>query len=105
MDEPMLRAYLPDATAAPVRRPDPRPLGRRDLMAVPRRHAEAVIFGAGGLHRPPQAAGDDLIRGEQHRRPVHGRVGSFRADELPREQSLTTRRSLVFDTAPLYRRT
>jgi len=100
MEEPMLRAYMPDATATQV---SPRPIpGRWVAEAVwPSPGVANRVFhlGGGTLHdgpRPPETAdfGDRIVG--------LGKVEwvPFAPTELPREQSADDARSLVFDSVP-----
>lgn len=102
MDDPMLRVYMPDATAAQVS-PGPIP-GRWAAEAnwpSPNVRLRTFFLGKGGLHAAPQ--GPEAARCAST--PVIG-LGKvewvpFAPTELPREQSPDDARSLVFDTAPL----
>nr|MBA3811366.1 CocE/NonD family hydrolase [Caulobacteraceae bacterium] len=102
MAEPMLRAYMPDATAAEVA-PGPIPgrwvsEARWPSPGVRMRHFH---FGGGALHDAPQpaqiatCAGDTVVG--------LGKVEwvPFAPTELPSEQSADDARSLVFDSPPL----
>jgi hypothetical protein len=102
MDEPMLRLYMPDATAAEVA-PGPIP-GRwvaEDSWPSPRAPPQSLYPGAGGLHSAPQAAG--VIEYAADRIVGLGAMEwvPFAPTELPAEQSADDARSLVFDTQVL----
>ena len=102
MEDPMLRVYMPDATAAQVA-PGPIP-GRWVAEATwPSSEVSPRIlhFGARALHdhsRPPETLSLSSRRivglGKAEWVP-------FAPTELPREQSADDARSAVFDTAPL----
>jgi hypothetical protein len=104
MDEPMLRLYMPDATAAEVA-PGPIP-GRWvavDSWSSLRVTPLSLYPADGGLHRAPQAVGAieyaaDKIVGLSAMEWV-----PFAPTELPTEQSADDARSLVFDTPALAR--
>jgi predicted acyl esterase len=102
MSEPMLRAYMPDATAAEVA-PGAIP-GR--WVAEPTWPSPAIVprayhLGRGVLHEEPQPP-------EKARYVADSVVGlgkvewvPFAPTELPGEQSADDARSLTFDSAPL----
>ena len=102
MDEPMLRVYMPTATAA---QSAPGPIPGR-WVAETSWPAAAISprplhLGAGVLSPSPQPPRTVRLTGE----PVVG-LGKvewvpFAPTELPREQSSDDARSLVFDTPPL----
>ncbi len=101
MAEPMLRAFMPEATAAQV---SPGPIPGRwvaDPSWPPSRPPRALHFGAGGLHEAPQPAETVAVAGD--RVVGLGKVEwvPFAPTELPREQSADDARSHVFDTPPL----
>jgi len=102
MADPMLRAYMPDATAAQV---SPGPIPGRWVAETQWPSANVRLrtffFGAGRLHDTAQPAETALCASA----PVVG-LGKvewvpFAPTELPREQSPDDARSLVFDTPPL----
>jgi uncharacterized protein len=102
MADPMLRVYMPDATAAQVA---PGPLPGR-WVAEPTWPSTSVSartfhFGQGGLHDAPQPA--QVIRITGDRIVGLGKVEwvPFAPTELPREQSPDDARSAVFDTPAL----
>jgi putative CocE/NonD family hydrolase len=102
MDDPMLRVYMPDATASQVS-PDPIP-GRwvaENTWPSPTVAARRFHLGDAGLSDAPQAASTINY-------PAREVVGlakvewvPFAPTELPREQSADDSRSLVYDTPPL----
>jgi putative CocE/NonD family hydrolase len=102
MDEPMLRVFMPEATAAQV---SPGPIPGR-WVSEPAWPAPAVSMrrlhlGRGGLHEAPQAAETKRYRAD--RIVGLGKVEwvPFAPTELPREQSADDACSLVFETPPL----
>ena len=101
MAEPMLRVFMPDATAAQVS-PGPIP-GRWVAEAAwpPKRAMRAFHLGGGGLHDGPQPAETATVVGD--RVVGLGKVEwvPFAPTELPGEQSSDDARSRVFDTPPL----
>ena len=102
MDEPMFRAYMPNATAAQVA-PGPIP-GRWVAEASwPTAQVGSHVFhlARGGLHDAPQRP--ETVRLAGDRIVGLGKVEwvPFAPTELPREQSPDDARSLVFDSAPL----
>jgi uncharacterized protein len=102
MNEPMLRVYMPGATAAEVA-PGAIP-GRwiaEDNWPAPAMVTRAYHLGRGGLHEKPQPA-------ETARYVADAVVGlgkiewvPFAPTELPGEQSADDTRCLTFDSAPL----
>jgi putative CocE/NonD family hydrolase len=102
MEGPMLRAYMPDQTAAQTA-PNPLP-GRwvgEATWPSPRIAPRTFHFGGGALRDTPAPA-------ETVRLPGEALVGlgkvewvPFAPTELPREQSPDDDRSRVFETAPL----
>jgi putative CocE/NonD family hydrolase len=102
MAEPMLRAYMPDATAAQVA-PEPVP-GRWVAEAAwpaPGVKTHTLHFGEAGLSEKPQP--DRKVTHVGDRIVGLGTVEwvPFAPTELPREQSADDARSLTFDTEPL----
>ncbi len=102
MSEPMLRVYMPDATAAEVW-PGAIP-GRWIAEAAwpaPAIVPRAYHLGRGGLHEEPQPA--ETARYVADRVVGLGKVEwvPFAPTELPAEQSADDARSLTFDSAPL----
>jgi putative CocE/NonD family hydrolase len=102
MAEPMLRVYMPDATAAQVA-PGPIP-GRwiaETAWPAPTVSNRTFYLGHGVLHDTPQSAEVLWIPGD--RIVGLGKVEwvPFAPTELPREQSPDDARSTVFDTPPL----
>jgi hypothetical protein len=102
MDEPMLRAYMPDATAAEVA-PGPIP-GRwvaETVWPSLRAATRSLYFGQGALHDAPPSP--ETARVTDPAVVGLGKVEwvPFAPTELPREQSSDDARSMVFDTAPL----
>ncbi len=103
MDEPMLRVFMPEATAAEVA-PGPIPgrwIAEPTWPPSPAMEARRFHFGAGGLHAEAQPAetvtcGGGAIVGL-------GKIEwvPFAPTELPREQSADDALSVVFDTPPL----
>ncbi len=102
MAEPMLRVYLPDATAAQV---SPAPIPGRwvaePTWPSPNITARAFYFGQGGLHDAPPTA--QTVRYVADKTVGLGKVEwvPFAPTELPREQSADDAKSLVFDTPAL----
>jgi predicted acyl esterase len=102
MEDPMLRVYMPDATAAQVV-PGPIP-GRwvaEDVWPSPKVQPRAYHLGKGVLHPAPQPPETISVSGA--RIVGLGKVEwvPFAPTELPKEQSPDDARSAVFDTAPL----
>jgi putative CocE/NonD family hydrolase len=102
MTEPMLRAYMPNATAAQVS-PGPIP-GRWVAEATwpsPRVRRRTFFLGASGLHDSPR--GPETARCASTTLVGLGKVEwvPFAPTELPRDQSPDDARSRVFDTPPL----
>ncbi|HEX4742830.1 MAG TPA: CocE/NonD family hydrolase [Caulobacteraceae bacterium] len=102
MEEPMLRVFMPDATAAQVA-PGPIP-GRwvaETAWPSARCRARPFFLGASGLHDTPQAAESVTCSGA--RVVGLGKVEwvPFAPTELPHDQSPDDAKSLVFDTPPL----
>jgi hypothetical protein len=104
MDDPMLRIYLPDATAAETS-PGPIP-GRwiaEDTWPSSRVGSDRFVFSAGGGLVRSQSAGEKGLRVQLSGEPVVG-LGKvewvpFAPTELPREQSADDSRSSVWQTA------
>jgi hypothetical protein len=102
MDEPMLRAYMPDATAAEVS-PGPIP-GRwvaENVWPAPTIQPRVFHLGRGALHDAPQPTETARCHGDQIVGLAKVEWVPFAPTELPREQSADDARSLVFDSAPL----
>jgi putative CocE/NonD family hydrolase len=102
MDEPMLRVFMPEATAVEVV-PGPIP-GRwvsESAWPAPTIRTRVFHLGRGGLHAEPQPAETAHYRGD--RIVGLGKIEwvPFAPTELPGEQSADDGRSLVFDSAPL----
>ncbi len=102
MDEPMLRVYMPDATATQVA-PGPIP-GRWVAQASwpsPAITGRRFYLGGGGLHDTLQQPETAHVDGS--RIVGLGKVEwvPFAPTELAREQSPDDARSVVFDTSPL----
>ena len=102
MDEPMVRVFMPEATAAEVA-PGPIP-GRwvaEPTWPAPDIGSRVFHLGRGGLHSDAQPAETAHYRGD--RIVGLGKVEwvPFTPTELPAEQSADDARSLVFDSAPL----
>ena len=102
MSEPMLRIYLPDATASQV---SPRPIPGRWIAEAswpaPNVADRTLHLAAGGLHDTPEPAETLRVAGDR----IVG-LGAvewvpFAPTELPGEQSADDARSAVFDTFPL----
>jgi putative CocE/NonD family hydrolase len=102
MDEPMLRAFMPDATAAQTA-PGPIPGRWTAEAAWPSRTvvARSLYFGAGGLHEAPQPAETARYVGDRIVGLAKVEWVPFAPTELPREQSADDARSLAFDGPPL----
>ncbi len=102
MAEPMLRAYMPDATAAQV---SPGPIPGHWVAEAQwpsdRVRSRAFYLGDGGLHDHPQ--GGATAHCASTALVGLGKVEwvPFAPTELPREQSPDDARSLTFDSAPL----
>jgi putative CocE/NonD family hydrolase len=102
MADPMLRAYMPDATAAQVA-PGPLP-GRwvaEPAWPSPAVSSRTLHFGQGALRDAPQTG--EVVRITGDRIVGLGKVEwvPFAPTELPREQSPDDARSAVFDTPAL----
>ncbi len=102
MEDPMLRAYMPDATAAQVQ---PGPIPGRWIAESAWPSASVASrtyhFGGGGLHEAPQPRETARLVGD--RIVGLGKVEwvPFAPTELPKEQSADDARSVVFDTPAL----
>jgi hypothetical protein len=102
MAEPMLRAYMPDATASEVS-PGPIP-GRwvaENIWPAPAIRPRVFHPGRGALHDTPQPAEMAQCHGGQIVGLAKVEWVPFAPTELPREQSADDARALVFDSAPL----
>ncbi len=102
MDDPMLRVYMPDATAAQVT-PGLIP-GRwvaEQTWPAPGISTHALYLGGGGLHTAPQPAETAHIVGDLIVGLAKVEWVPFAPTELPHEQSADDARSLVFDTPAL----
>jgi hypothetical protein len=102
MDEPRLRAFMPDATAAQV---SPGPLPGRWVAEQnwpSAKIARHLLYpGSGGLHQTEQAAETIEISGSKVVGLGKVEWVPFAPTELPREQSPDDARSSVFDSGPL----
>jgi uncharacterized protein len=102
MAEPMLRAYMPDATAAQVA---PGPIAGSWVAETnwpsPRCRARPFYLSASHLHDTPQAA--ETVKCSGASVVGLGKVEwvPFAPTELPQDQSSDDAKSLVFDTPPL----
>ncbi|HSZ52570.1 MAG TPA: CocE/NonD family hydrolase [Caulobacteraceae bacterium] len=102
MEDPMLRAYMPDATAAQVA---PGPIPGRWIAETswpsPRCRSRAFFLGKSGLHDTQQTGETAKCSGAQVVGLGKVEWVPFAPTELPKDQSPDDARSLVFDTAPL----
>jgi hypothetical protein len=102
MAEPMLRAYMPDATAAQV---TPGPIPGRWVAETswpsPRCRNRSFFLGASGLHETPQARETVTCSGSAIVGLGKVEWVPFAPTELPRDQSADDAQSLVFDNRPL----
>jgi predicted acyl esterase len=102
MADPMLRAYMPEATAAQVA-PGPIP-GRwiaESAWPSPNVAARTLHFGHGGLHDAPQPPEAMRIAGDRVVGLCKVEWVPFAPTELPKEQSADDARSAVFDSPAL----
>jgi len=102
MDEPMLRVFMPEATAAQVA-PGPIP-GRwisEPVWPAPAIRTQVFHAGRAGLTYEPQPAETARISGDRIVGLAKVEWVPFAPTELPGEQSADDARSLVFDSAPL----
>jgi uncharacterized protein len=102
MAEPMLRAFMPDATAAQV---VPGPIPGRWVAETswpsPRCRVRPFFLGASGLHDTPQPAETAKCSGAQVVGLGKVEWVPFAPTELPRDQAPDDANSVVFDTPPL----
>ncbi|MBV8683119.1 MAG: CocE/NonD family hydrolase [Caulobacteraceae bacterium] len=102
MEEPMLRAYMPDATAAQVS-PGPIP-GRwvaESNWPSTRCKSRALFLANSALHETPQPAQTVTCSGAKIVGLGKVEWVPFAPTELPKDQSSDDAKSLVFDTTPL----
>jgi hypothetical protein len=102
MEDPMLRVYMPTATAAQVA-PGPIPGAwvAEPTWPAPDVATKPYYFGHGGLHEAPQPAEDAKVNGAELVGLGKVEWVPFAPTELPMEQSNDDAHSVVFDTAPL----
>jgi putative CocE/NonD family hydrolase len=102
MDDPMLRVYMPTATAAQVAPAQiPGAWVAEPTWPAPDVEAKPWYFGHGALHQVPQPAEKAKVGGAAVVGLGKVEWVPFAPTELPMEQSMDDSHSVVFDTNPL----